>query len=168
MKNRKNNKGFSLVELIVVVAIMAVLVGVLTPQYMKYIERSRLQKDNSAIAEMANAIKIAMANEEINAAVNSDTEIAWDFEANKAMEFVFVNPTNGNEANSASDLLRQEVADTVGTYTTVSNAYKKFGGWFGFQIHKSDSGAVTINIKGYIKAPGATATTNYTTDTVTY
>ena len=29
------NKGFSLVELIIVIAIMAVLVGVLAPQYIK-------------------------------------------------------------------------------------------------------------------------------------
>jgi type IV pilus assembly protein PilA len=34
MKNevKKNNKGFSLVELIVVIAILALLVGVLAPQ----------------------------------------------------------------------------------------------------------------------------------------
>lgn len=31
------NKGFSLVELIIVIAIMAVLVGVLAPQFLKYV-----------------------------------------------------------------------------------------------------------------------------------
>lgn len=40
---RKNNKGFSLVELIVVVAIMAVLVGVLAPAYLQYVEKTRKQ-----------------------------------------------------------------------------------------------------------------------------
>jgi len=40
---RSNNKGFSLVELIVVVAIMAVLVGVLAPSYLKYVEKAREQ-----------------------------------------------------------------------------------------------------------------------------
>ena len=32
------NKGFSLVELIIVIAIMAVLVGVLAPQFIKYLK----------------------------------------------------------------------------------------------------------------------------------
>ena len=35
-----NNKGFSLIELIVVIAIMAILVSVLAPQFMKYVEDS--------------------------------------------------------------------------------------------------------------------------------
>lgn len=42
MKKEKN-KGFSLVELIVVIAIMATLVGVLAPRYIQYIERARRQ-----------------------------------------------------------------------------------------------------------------------------
>ena len=38
---RKHNKGFSLVELIIVIAIMAILVAVLAPQYIKYVAKSR-------------------------------------------------------------------------------------------------------------------------------
>lgn len=59
------NKGFSLVELIVVVAIMAVLIGILAPQYLKYVEKSRAQKDSSAAEEVRHAVEIAIADETI-------------------------------------------------------------------------------------------------------
>ena len=63
---RKNeNKGFSLVELIVVIAIMAVLTAVLAPALLQYVERSRAQKDDSAMGEVTNAIKIAMADQDV-------------------------------------------------------------------------------------------------------
>lgn len=42
---KMNNKGFSLVELIVVIAIMAVLVGVLAPMFIRYVEKSRESTD---------------------------------------------------------------------------------------------------------------------------
>lgn len=62
---KMNNKGFSLVELIIVIAIMAVLMGVLAPQLLKYVEDSRVQSDETAMGEVANAVKIALAVEEI-------------------------------------------------------------------------------------------------------
>ena len=63
---RKNsNKGFSLVELIVVIAIMAVLTAVLAPSLLQYVERSRAQKDDSAMGEVTNAIEIALADQDV-------------------------------------------------------------------------------------------------------
>lgn len=65
-QKKKNNKGFSLVELIVVVAIMAVLLGVLVPTLVRHIETSKQSKDLSGIAEIANSMEIALANEKFS------------------------------------------------------------------------------------------------------
>ena len=59
------NKGFSLVELIVVIAIMAVMVAVLAPSLLQYVERSRAQKDDSAMGEVTNAIMLALADQDV-------------------------------------------------------------------------------------------------------
>ena len=57
-----NNQGFSLVELIIVVAIMAVLVGVLAPQYLKYVEQSRESSDLDNYETMIGAVEIYAAS----------------------------------------------------------------------------------------------------------
>lgn len=63
MKERKmNNKGFSLVELIIVIAIMAILIVVLAPQYLKYVERSRNSTDLQNATEIVTAIQVYAAD----------------------------------------------------------------------------------------------------------
>ncbi len=55
------NKGFSLVELIVVVAIMAVLVGILAPAYLSYVEKTRRGTDENAAEEIRHTVEISAA-----------------------------------------------------------------------------------------------------------
>ena len=57
---KTNNKGFSLIELIIVIAIMAIIVAVLAPQFLRYIERSKQGKDADAAGVIQRAITVAM------------------------------------------------------------------------------------------------------------
>lgn len=66
MEKKMNNKGFSLVELIIVVAIMAVLIGVLAPAYLQYVEKSKKTSDCSAVGSVMDAIEIIAADPAIN------------------------------------------------------------------------------------------------------
>ncbi len=61
-KERLNKKGFTLVELIIVMAIMAILVGALAPRVMGYVERSRESRDLQLVNTVFTAVSTAIAS----------------------------------------------------------------------------------------------------------
>ena len=64
MFKKSKNNGFSLVELIVVIAILVVFAAILVPSLMQYTENSRAQKDVSTMDEVVNAFQLAMADQD--------------------------------------------------------------------------------------------------------
>lgn len=66
---KKNNKGFSLVELIIVIAIMAILAGALAPALIKYINKSRRSADISNADTIRTACQTAMSDEDAMVAI---------------------------------------------------------------------------------------------------
>lgn len=68
---KKNNKGFSLVELIIVIAIMAILAGALAPALIKYINKSRRSADISNADTIRTACQTAMSDENAMVAISS-------------------------------------------------------------------------------------------------
>lgn len=59
----KKNKGFSLVELIIVIAIMAILAAAIAPALIRYIDKSRRADDVTAAGSINSAMSAALANE---------------------------------------------------------------------------------------------------------
>ena len=65
-QKKLGNKGFSLVELIVVIAIMAVRVGVLAPTLIRNVEKSRESTDLQTLDSVRGSVTTALSMESIN------------------------------------------------------------------------------------------------------
>ena len=61
VKEKLNNKGFSLVELIIVIAIMAVLAGAIAPALIRYIDKARASRASDEARVIVTATETALA-----------------------------------------------------------------------------------------------------------
>jgi type IV pilus assembly protein PilA len=127
MKTKKN-AGFSLVELIVVIAIMAVLVGVLAPAYLKYVEKSRKSTDVSAISDIMGCVASVAADVQVDVPAASTFTLASTTNSAEVSFGVTV-PSGSGSSTSQSDVLAawKDAAD-CDSYTLKSKSFKSLAG----------------------------------------
>lgn len=126
LKEKKlNNKGFSLVELIIVIAIMAVLIGVLAPQYLKYVEKSRVSADADQIDTLISAVEI----------YSAENGVPEGGSINIAASTGQVTVTDHTSGVKISDAINDAGID-VSKITVKSTTFKK-GCTIGFRDRKS-------------------------------
>lgn len=124
MKKIRDIRGFSLVELIIVIAIMAVLTGLLAPQYLRYVERARIQKAITNTKTVTDAITAlitdAAANEsdlytQLMNAVTGTGDDAHQTEAYNGQTVVKL-----DFSLSASDTLVKLILDEIGDSSSIN------------------------------------------------
>ena len=124
LSRKKNNKGFSLIELIIVITIMAILTSLLAPQLLRYVEQSRTAKDLTSIDEVYRAIQISLADETVFKSVASDDVYTLK---DNGTALVLTAPA---DRETLLDDLQKTLGGTTGTTTLtlplgfVSNTYK--------------------------------------------
>ncbi len=144
-KFMKGNAGFSLVELIIVIAIMAALVAILAPQYLKYVERSRVSADQTTLDEVIKAAKVAASDPDVSLGA-ADVTLRWSDTA-KNGTYVF------NTTDAATDAGIAIVA--------------ALGNSAGFTL-KSNSGVALGNISITIKVADKSFAVAYDDSTAVY
>lgn len=138
----KNRKGFSLVELIVVIAIMAVLVGILAPTLITYVEKSRIKKDDSAVEELRSAVNVSLNEDaiydEVVEAMGSNTTLTLVYTVTGSGSKTLAKPefTNLDGLEAAVDEIISEAVKVS------SKQYKKYANYT--ITIKSSGNALTV------------------------
>ncbi len=69
IRKQMNKKGFTLIELVVVIAILAILAAIAVPQLLGFQDRAREQADKQTAVQIRNALSLLHANGELTVAV---------------------------------------------------------------------------------------------------
>lgn len=103
----KENKGFSMVELIIVIAIMAILVGFIAPLMIVYIEKTNVSSDIQLADTVRTAVMIAITDAKVVSDPASQPYLAQ-------LEGSGINLDTDAAFQTSSCILRQSLEDAFG------------------------------------------------------
>lgn len=154
-KKGDKNKGFSLVELIVVIAIMAILAIVIAPQVMKYIGRSKDSVDSTNEALYKSAATTTLANEEIfNEVVDkAGTGGAGSIGANVVIKIEKVSTGIDATSTSGIPLFLADFKDTLVDGLKLPQAPGKDYFEITINVKNSKIGKITVEAKKTVTTP---------------
>ena len=114
----KKNKGFSLVELIIVIAIMAILAAAIAPALIRYIDKSRKADDVTAAGTIQTAVQSAISNEaaydEVMAAIPANGTVDLLSATAGATGFGLINNTAPTGVTNSAATFIREVNSNIG------------------------------------------------------
>lgn len=135
---KMDNKGFSLVELIVVIAIMAVLIGVMAPTLLGNIEKSKLSKDKSSTDTLYSAWNNTVGDPEYNGEVSTGGTFTYNITSGTLDV-----DTPSTASITLSTAFKAQLEEYAGTGTIkYSSKYYKSGG--SITVKVATSGKVSI------------------------
>jgi type IV pilus assembly protein PilA len=149
---KKDNKGFSLVELIIVIAIMAILVGIVGSQVLPYLNKSREAKDQQIVSSWVTA---ALSAYSANAATCVDTEYVIQIVVDNNGKAALATVTTGTNGTTELKDSFNELAGLSAPPTFASNTYKK-AGTVKITIKPSNNPVVYISSWGISAASAST------------
>ena len=125
---KMNNKGFSLIELIIVIAIMAVLVAIIAPNLSKYLGSSKKNTDKKNADELASQIQTSITDNETENGYIGACNIAWSSTGASTTNATFQSMLNAAITSSTAS------KEVTNSYATANVALKGSTGADGYTI----------------------------------
>lgn len=133
----KNKKGFSLVELIIVIAIMALLIGFMAPVLIKYIEKTKVSSDIQLADTVRTAVEIAITDAKVVSDPNSQPFLTM-MESSGGMSL------DNATFNATTSVLLESLTDSIGSTPSDVTDYLRSSHGASKCIVTTTNGIVTV------------------------